>query len=129
MIQAGILPCCDISTPLVLTRAAKSEIVAARKATAKSDRARARFEFRAHRLELKKQQDEERRRKKREALRNKQNADKGAEDPVKAALARVQAKKQAKEGQPKNTENLTPAQQKQIAEARARRKQQRETGQ
>ncbi len=121
---------CPSNIPLVqYYRAAKSEIVAARKATAKSDRARARFEFRAHRLELKKQQDEERRRKKREALRNKQNADKGAEDPVKAALARVQAKKQAKEGQPKNTDNLTPAQQKQIAEARARRKQQRETGQ
>lgn len=121
---------CPSNIPLVqYYRTAKSEVIAARKATAKSDRARERFEFREKRLLLKKQQDEERRRKKREALKNKQAPNKAAEDPVKAALARVQAKKQARTEEPKNTDNLSAAQRKQIQEARARRKQQREAEQ
>ena len=80
-------------------RAAKSEVRAAQKAQFKSDRARARFEFREQRLALKKQQDEERRRKKREALKRKRGGsakpDEANVDPVQAALDRVKARKQA----------------------------------
>ncbi len=121
---------CPSNIPLVqYYRTAKSEIIEARKKTAKSDRARERFEFREKRLLLKKQQDEERRRQKREALKKKQSGEKSGEDPVAAALARVQAKKQAKTEKPKNTDNLSEAQRKQIQEARARRRQQREAEQ
>ncbi len=91
---------CPSEIPLVqYYRAAKSEVRAAQKAQFKSDRARARFEFREQRLALKKQQDEERRRKKREALKRKRGvtaADSEAQvDPVQAALDRVKARKQA----------------------------------
>ncbi len=90
---------CPSGIPLVqYYRAAKSEIRAAHKAQLKSDRARARFEFREKRLLLKKQQDEERRRRKREALQQKRTAGSAvdaAPDPVQAALDRVKARKKA----------------------------------
>ena len=88
---------CPSKIPLVqYYRAAKSEIRAAQKALFKSDRARARFEFREKRLALKKQQTEERRRSKREALKKRAAAGVGADapDPVQAALERVKARKQ-----------------------------------
>jgi len=90
---------CPSQIPLVqYYRAAKSEIRAAQKAQFKSDRARARFEFREKRLLLKKQQDEERKRLKREALQKKR-APTGDEattpDPVQAALERVRERKKA----------------------------------
>lgn len=116
---------CPSNIPLVqYYRAAKSEIRAAREAQFKSDRARARFEFREKRLALKKQQDEERKRLKREALKKKNPsvADKNAVDPVQAALERVKAKKKAQKVEAKNTSNLTPAQLKQIEGADARRR-------
>ena len=69
---------------------------APRKRAFKSDRARARFEFREKRLALKKQQDQERRRQKREALQKKRGARARVNaDPVQAALERVKARKQA----------------------------------
>lgn len=121
---------CPSQIPLVqYYRAAKSEIRASRQALFKSDRARLRFEFREQRLLLKKQQDEERRRLKREALqkKNPKIPDKKVEvDPVQAALERVKAKKQAQAVEPKNTTNLTPAQQQKIEEADARRRAARE---
>jgi len=90
---------CPSGIPLVqYYRAAKSEIRAAQKAQFKSDRARARFEFREKRLLLKKQQDEERKRLKREALQKKraQPGDQAAvADPVQAALERVRERKKA----------------------------------
>lgn len=90
---------CPSQIPLVqYYRAAKSEIRAAQKAQFKSDRARARFEFREKRLLLKKQQDEERKRLKREALKKKRTRPAGvaeAPDPVQAALERVKERKQA----------------------------------
>jgi Na+-translocating ferredoxin:NAD+ oxidoreductase RnfC subunit len=81
-------------------------------------------------LLLKKQQQEERRRLKREALKKKipqkQNGD-AVIDPVAAALARVKAKKREQATAAlKNTTDLTPAQQKQIEEADARRRAARE---
>jgi electron transport complex protein RnfC len=90
---------CPSQIPLVqYYRAAKSETRAAQKAHFKSDRARARFEFREKRLLLKKQQDEERRRLKREALKLKQakpGDSAAAPDPVQAALERVKERKKA----------------------------------
>jgi electron transport complex protein RnfC len=91
---------CPSQIPLVqYYRAAKSEIRSAHKAQFKSDRARARFEFREKRLLLKKQVDEERRRLKREALKQKQAksgaAADGEPDPVQAALERVRERKKA----------------------------------
>ncbi len=89
---------CPSRIPLVqYYRAAKSEIRAAERAQYRSDRARARFEFREKRLAQKKQREEERRRQKREALRRKREGDAAAapaEDPVQAALERVKARKQ-----------------------------------
>ncbi|TNF85930.1 MAG: electron transport complex subunit RsxC, partial [Gammaproteobacteria bacterium] len=95
--------CCSVVCPSQIPlvqyyRAAKSEIRAAQKAQFKSDRARARFEFREKRLALKKQQDEERRRLKREALKKKHaraGDTEAAPDPVQAALERVKQRKQA----------------------------------
>ena len=121
---------CPSEIPLVqYYRAAKSEIHAAQAALFKSDRARIRFEFREKRLLLKKQQEDERRRLKREALKKKIPQKKNGEtvDPVQAALARVKAKKQEQqEFMPKNTTNLTPAQQNMIEAADARRRDARE---
>jgi len=96
---------CPSGIPLVqYYRAAKSEIRAAQKAHARSDRARLRFEFRERRLQQKKQQEEERRRLKREALQKKKaGGDASVQaDPVQAALQRVKARKQAaaEEGTP-----------------------------
>ncbi|MCP3687257.1 MAG: electron transport complex subunit RsxC [Gammaproteobacteria bacterium] len=91
---------CPSHIPLVqYYRAAKSDIRTARKALLKSDRARDRFEFRAKRLLLKKQQEEERRRLRREALQQKTQTGSGNStipDPVKDALERVKARKQAR---------------------------------
>ena len=122
---------CPSQIPLVqYYRAAKSEIRAAHQAQFKSDRARIRFEFREKRLLLKKQQDEERRRLKREALikKNSQKQNGDTVDPVQAALARVRAKKQRQQQDltPKNTTDLTPAQQELIAQADERRRAARE---
>ena len=90
---------CPSQIPLVqYYRAAKSEIRAAQKAQFKADRARARFEFREHRLLVKKQRDEERRRLKREALQKKPAQAVDATtfaDPVQAALERVRERKKA----------------------------------
>ena len=90
---------CPSQIPLVqYYRAAKSEIRAAQKAQFKSDRARARFEFRENRLLLKKQKDDERRRLKREALQKKHlkpGDETALADPVQAALERVKARKKS----------------------------------
>jgi len=122
---------CPSEIPLVqYYRAAKSEIRAAQQAQFKSDRARIRFEFREKRLLLMKQLQEERRRLKREALKKKNLQKQDSDtviDPVAAALARVKAKKQElANASVKNTTDLTPAQQKQIEEADARRRAARE---
>jgi electron transport complex protein RnfC len=90
---------CPSQIPLVqYYRAAKSDIRTAQKAQFKSDRARARFEFRENRLLLKKQKDDERRRLKREALQKKHvkpGDEASLADPVQAALERVKARKKS----------------------------------
>ena len=119
---------CPSHLPLVqFYRYAKGEIQHQRRKTWKSDRARRRHELRQARLQRLKQQAEEKRRLKREALAKKKGvADKpggkaAASDAVQAALARVKARKQAQQAAPRNTDNLTPAQQRQIEQAEARR--------
>ncbi len=89
---------CPSHIPLVqYYRAAKSEIRAKQRAQFRSDRARARFEFREKRLALIKQQNEERKRRKREALQNRRagTITETGEDPVQAALDRVKARKRS----------------------------------
>ena len=120
---------CPSHIPLVqYYRFAKTEIWAQERDKQKSDIARERHEFRQYRLERKKQEDEERRRKKQELLnrskkdKNKDKDDK--QDAISAAMARVNAKKAQQTAQPKNTDNLTEQQQKQIDEADQRRQQQ-----
>ncbi|MDH5447214.1 MAG: electron transport complex subunit RsxC [Gammaproteobacteria bacterium] len=115
---------CPSHIPLVqYYRFAKTEIWQQERDKQKSDRARERHEFRQYRMELKKKEDEERRRKKKELLKKTQG-DKKEDDKksaIEEAMARVAAKKEQQSAAPKNTEELTPAQQKQIAEADARR--------
>jgi Na+-translocating ferredoxin:NAD+ oxidoreductase subunit C len=117
---------CPSQIPLVqYYRTAKSEIRSARRAQIKSDKSRIRFEIREERLARKKLQDEERKRLKREALQKKKSLGPhttAENDPVKAALERVKAKKLARQATSANTSNLSPAQQKKIAEADSRRK-------
>jgi electron transport complex protein RnfC len=122
---------CPSHIPLVqYYRFAKSEIWEQRRKNYKSDRSRKRHEFREARLLKQKQQDEERRRIKREALAKKKQAEqkspegsdkKQSVDAVQAALERVKARKQTQHVKPRNTTNLTEAQQRQIDEANARR--------
>ncbi len=128
---------CPSHLPLVqYYRFAKGEIREQKIKTYKSDRARKRHEFRQARLERLKQQAEEKRRQKREALARKQQKDPkkatagkaAASDAVQAALERVKARKQAQQTTPKNTDNLTPEQQRQIEDAEARRKRIKQNG-
>ena len=126
---------CPSNIPLVqYYRFSKSEIWEQKRKTYKSDRARKRHEFREARIMKQKMLDEERRRERREALEKKKQAELAAKaestetptsspnaDAVQAALERVKARKKAQHVEPRNTENLTPAQQRQIEEAEARR--------
>jgi Na+-translocating ferredoxin:NAD+ oxidoreductase subunit C len=127
---------CPSHIPLVqYYRFSKSEIWEQRKKTYQSDRARKRHEFREARILKQKMQDEERRRERREALDKKKQTEQQAKsetantessssptaDAVQAALERVKARKSQQAVKPKNIENLTPAQQRQIDEAEARR--------
>ena len=118
---------CPSHLPLVqLYRYAKSEIREQQRKSWKSDRARKRHEFREARIARQKAEEEERRRKKREALAKKKSTPAAKPetelDPVQAALERVKARKAAQQIAPKNTDNLTPAQRRQIEEAEARRR-------
>lgn len=125
---------CPSQIPLVqYYRFAKGEIRIADQAQRSADHARHRFEFREQRLAENKRKLEETRRKKREALAVKKNndaakklSDNAEVDPIQAALERVKAKQAARDNgtsvSKKNTENLSPDQQRQINEADKRRK-------
>lgn len=125
---------CPSQIPLVqYYRFAKDEIRVTDQAQRSADHARIRFEFREHRLAENKRKLDEARQKKRDALaakKKKDAAEKSDEkphvDPIQAALERVKAKQAAKDNidisQKKNTDNLTPDQQRQINEADNRRK-------
>ncbi len=120
---------CPSHIPLVqYYRFAKTEIWALERAKDKSDHARERHEFRLERLEREKKEKAERLAKKKAALAAKKSKDGKTKDEdakkaaIAAALERAKAKKVQAEVQPKNTDDLTEAQQRQIDEAESRRK-------
>ena len=107
-------------------RFAKSEIWELEAERKKSNAARERHEARQARLDRQKQEREEKLRQKREMLNKKKGKTEENEiDQKKAAiaeaLARVKKKKEAQAIEPKNTENLSADQQRQIKEADQRR--------
>jgi electron transport complex protein RnfC len=120
---------CPSHIPLVdFYRYAKSEIWAREKEKRASDLARERHEFRQFRLEREKKEKAEKLAAKAQAKRAEIAADpsaSGAPDAetkkalIAAALARAQAKKT--EAAPKNVDQLTPDQQREIGEIEARR--------
>ncbi|MDH5544778.1 MAG: electron transport complex subunit RsxC [Gammaproteobacteria bacterium] len=127
--------CCDYVCPSRIPlvqyfRFAKAEVWHREGERKKSDIARQRHEFRQLRLEREKLERSAKHKKRMAALKTdepKAEQEKTAEDPKKAAILaameRVKAKKAAQSVMPKNTENLTDAQQRQIAEAEQRRTQ------
>ena len=115
---------CPSNIPLVhYYRYAKTEIWAQEREKEKADIARQRHEFRQSRIEREKAEKAARLAKKKAAVKKPANAagktDKQAE--IQAALERAKAKKEQQEAKPQNVDNLTPAQQKQVSEADARR--------
>ena len=118
---------CPSQIPLVqYYRFAKSEIWELEADRKKSNAARERHESRQLRLERAKQEREEKLRIKREMLKEKKGEPAENEiDKKKAAiaeaLARVKKKKETQAIEPKNTENLSADQQRQIKEANQRR--------
>lgn len=116
---------CPSDIPLVAHyRFAKSEIRNERDKQKKIDLARERFDFHEFRKERDKRERDEKRAKHKAALQKKKAA--GGDDKqaaIKAAMERAKAKKAQQTEAPKNTDNLTPAQQKQLDEAEQRRQQ------
>lgn len=121
--------CCDYVCPSQLPlvsyyRFAKTEIWAQEKEKQKADIARQRHEFRLFRLEREKAERAARHAQKKKAVSG--DGDKKAEDAKKAAIAaameRAKAKREAV--QPRNTDNLTDEQRRQIEEVEKRRAQQ-----
>ncbi len=118
---------CPSHIPLVqYYRFAKTEIWNQEREREKAELARQRHEFRLERLEREKRERAERHRKKRKAVQ-KDKGDEAKKAAIQAALERARAKKAAMGVEPANTDNLTPAQQRQIEEAEARRRGARET--
>ena len=116
---------CPSNIPLVhYYRYAKSEIWGAEREKEKADVARERHEFRLERIEREKAEREAKMAKKREAVKKPTAAtadERGKQAEIQAALARAAAKKAQQAQVPKNIDNLTEAQQKQIEDADARR--------
>ncbi len=117
--------CCDYVCPSQIPlvgyyRYAKSEIWNQEAEKRQADLARERHQFREFRLEREKKERAERHKKKRSAVTQGGSDDKQA--AIQAAMARVRAKKSEQDSTPKNTDNLTPAQQKAIDDADRRRK-------
>ena len=113
---------CPSNIPLVhYYRYAKSEIWAAEREKEKADVARRRHEFRLERMEREKAEREAKMAKKREAVKKPAAGGDSKQAEIQAAMARVAAKKVQQTEQPKNIDDLTEAQQRQIDEADARR--------
>ncbi|MCF6210829.1 MAG: electron transport complex subunit RsxC [Gammaproteobacteria bacterium] len=116
--------CCDYVCPSQIPlvgyyRYAKSEIWNQEAEKRQADLARERHQFRDFRLEREKKERAERHKKKRSAVTQGGSDDKKA--AIQAAMERVRAKKSEQDSTPKNTDNLTPAQQKAINDADQRR--------
>ena len=123
---------CPSHIPLVqYYRYAKTEIWGQERERRKADIARERHAFRQERLEREEREKAERLAKKKAALAASKSETAVEEDPkkaaIKAALERAKAKKAQSGVEPKNVENLTEAQRRQIDEADARRRQNSET--
>ncbi len=117
---------CPSNIPLVhYYRFAKTEIWSQEREKEKADQARKRHEFRLTRIEREQFEKEARLAQKRAAVQEKAgSSDKGEADKqatIQAALERAQAKKEQQQEPPKNTAALTPAQQRLVDEADARR--------
>ena len=106
-------------------RYAKTESWAKERDRRDAERAKQRHEFRLARLERLEAERKARLRKKKEALQQKPGAKSDPIDSkkaaIQAAMQRAAAKKAKQQAQPKNTQDLTPAQQAQIAEVDKRR--------
>jgi len=122
--------CCDYVCPSQIPlvsyyRFAKTEIWAQEKEKHKANLARERHEFRLFRLEREKQERAARHAQKKKAVSSEGDGDK-ADEAKKAAIAaameRAKAKREA--AQPKNTDNLTEAQRRQIEAVEKRRTEQ-----
>ncbi len=111
---------CPSNLPLVqYYRFAKSEIWAQERERKASDKARERHEFRQFRIERQKAEKAAKHKAKTAAV---QGGDADKKAAIHEAMERAKAKREASDVEPRNTENLTDAQQKQIDEANARRK-------
>jgi electron transport complex protein RnfC len=120
---------CPSHIPLVqYFRYAKTESWAKEQDRRDAERAKQRHDFRLARLERLEAERKARLRKKKEALQQKRPGAKrddidNKKAAIQAAMQRAAAKKAKQQVQPKNTQDLTPAQQAQIAEVDRRRTQ------
>ena len=117
--------CCDYVCPSQIPlvqyyRFAKSTIWHQEREKALSDISRERHEFRNLRIEREKQERQARHKKKRDAVSAPSDTDKKKE-AIQAAMARARAKREQQGIIPKNTDNLSPEQQRLIEEADQRR--------
>ena len=113
---------CPSNLPLVqYYRFAKTEIWAQEREKKAADKARERHEFRLFRQEREKEERAARHKAKAKAVKKDGDED-TKKAAIQAAMERAKAKREAAASEPQNTENLTDAQQKQIAEAEERRK-------
>lgn len=121
---------CPSNIPLIhYFRYAKTEIWAQEREKDKAALARQRHEFKQSRIDREKAEKAARLAKKKAALAASKETDAkkdssksdDKQDAIKAAMERAKAKKEKQATAPKNTDNLTEAQQKQIDEANARR--------
>jgi ferredoxin len=112
---------CPSNLPLVqYYRFAKTEIWSQEREKKAADKARERHEFRVYRQEREKEEKAARHKARAKAVK-KDSDDSSKKAAIQAAMERAKAKREAAGSEPKNTENLTEAQQKQIAEAEERR--------
>jgi len=117
--------CCDYVCPSHIPlvqyyRFAKTEIWNQEREKRFSDHSRERHEFHKFRLEREKLEREARHRQKRAEISGPSDED-HKKAAIQAALERAQKKREQSAVMPKNTQNLTPEQQKLIAEVDARR--------
>jgi electron transport complex protein RnfC len=120
---------CPSHIPLVqYYRHAKTAIWAQEKQRRASDIARERHEARLARLERIKLERAAQLARKKQALTDEAAGDTARKAAIQAALDRVKQKKQSAGIQPRNTDNLTPEQQQQIAEVEQRRRNQTNQG-
>ncbi len=112
---------CPSSLPLVqFYRYAKTEIWAQERDKQAADLARKRHEFRGFRKEREKEEKAAKHKARAKAVKG-DSGDEAKKAAIQAAMERAKAKREQSDGSPKNTDNLTAAQQQKIAEVEARR--------